>query len=236
MLFVAGTATGWLLHGDRSSQASPAQPSAQAHELRSRQQSALESRSGSHGVTSADTADRKIEPLGPSEAEAQVPTATSGIPTRHGDPGQLFDGGDLSSQHDAATRNTDRSKLHDAYRISCQFGTGVNGQVSEGTFETSGASWQGGIITFDVLDADAGRATMSGTAGATGSPSGNVEVRMAETDAGLSFSSLVPRGDLISTTVFSQRNSLGDYVAVMSTHAVRSGHMASQFYGTCDVR
>lgn len=154
-----------------------------------------------------------------------------------GDPEQLFAGGEMSSSRDTDTEAVDdRAKLHDAYRLSCQFGPGVNARVGSGAIQTSDAAWQGGIITYDVIDAASGRATMTGTAGATGASTGMVEVRLAGTAAGLSFSSVVPRGDLISTTVFTQRNGHGEFLAVMSTHAAGTGHMASQFYGACNVQ
>jgi hypothetical protein len=150
-----------------------------------------------------------------------------------GNPDQLFSHTEQAIPPESSSVD-EVAELHSAYRISCQFGPGVNAQV-ENTITHNEASWQGGVVTFDVLDAPSGRATMSGTAGATGSSSGVVEVRMAGSAASVSFSAVVPNGHLITTTVYARRNEQGQFLAAMSTHAVRIGHMASQFYGACDV-
>jgi hypothetical protein len=240
LVFVAGALLGWFVHESENGPmpvSSPALSRSQASGKPSLTEPGL--RPGtSTGFVPTKTVVGSVNADVHPERSTQVSNgAQSQMPAPPGDPHQLFSGGDLSSLQDMSTRSTDdRSKLHTAYRLSCQFGSGVNAQVSEGTIQRGDASWQGGVINYDVLDAEAGRATMSGTAGATGSSTGTVEVRMAGTDGGLSFSSIVPRGDLITTTVFAQRNAQGEFPAVMSTHAARTGHMASQFYGACTVQ
>jgi hypothetical protein len=120
--------------------------------------------------------------------------------------------------------------------VSCQFDPGYSVLVGSGAFTMMGtANWQGGVIGFDVIEPETGRTTMSGSAGATGSSNGTAEMLMTKSNAGVSFSGVVPNGDMIVTTLFSERNSHGAYLAVMSTHGAANGHGAQQFYGACDV-
>jgi hypothetical protein len=177
----------------------------------------------------------ETSPIRPAERRSLAPREAATVVRPPGDPTQLFRAGNLPN--DSSTNLTNELKaLHSAYRVSCTFDSGINAQIGDGVFTTTSASWQGGTIIYDVIDAAEGRATMSGTAGATGSATGTVEVRMAGTNAAVNFSGLVPRGDLISTTIFAARNTRGEYLAVMSTHAAGNASMASQFYGACDVR
>jgi hypothetical protein len=151
-------------------------------------------------------------------------------------PKRLFSSGENSkSASSESSTSDDRAKLHSAYRVSCQFDPGYSALIGGGAISTGGANWQGGQIIYDVVDAEAGRATMNGSAGATGSNTGSVEVQMLKSNASLSFSGVVPRGDLIVTTIFTERNSRGSFLAVMSTHAAANGLVAAQFYGACDV-
>lgn len=235
--FVAGVLLGWFAHtSDPATQSQPSRdsvPNPEPERPLSTQQSL--SQQATPNPSNLD------EPaLQTAIAQAASPTSdfqSAADETSHADREQLFPGGNFVTGHaDTRADAHDRSKLESTYRISCQFNSGVNAQLSEGAIQRGDASWQGGAIIFDVLNANEGRATMSGTEGATGSSTGVADVRMARTDAGLSFSGLVPRGDLISTTIFAQRNAGGEFLAVMSTHAARSGHMASQFYGSCLAR
>ena len=91
-------------------------------------------------------------------------------------------------------------------------------------------------MTYDVIDPENGRATVGGSVGAAGSSAGTAEVQIIKSNAGLSFSGVVPSGDLIVTTLFAERNAQGAFLAVKSEHGAATGHVATQFYGACDVR
>lgn len=88
---------------------------------------------------------------------------------------------------------------------------------------------------YDQITLAEGNAMMVGSEGATGSNTGEVKVRVAATRAGLHFSGFVPRGDLISTTVFAALDDKQRYLAVMSMHSPGFNHNSSQFHGVCDV-
>lgn len=87
---------------------------------------------------------------------------------------------------------------------------------------------------YDSMDFTTSTARMTGSEGATGSRTGEANMRVAVTDNGLHFTSFNPRGDLVSTTVFPSTDKRGRYVAVMSTHSTEFNHHSSQFYGLCD--
>ena len=91
-------------------------------------------------------------------------------------------------------------------------------------------------MTYDVIDPENGRATVGGSVGATGSSTGAAEVQVTKSNSGLSFSGVVPSGDLIVTTVFAERNAHGAFLSVMSGHGAATGRVATQFYGACDVQ
>jgi hypothetical protein len=126
-------------------------------------------------------------------------------------------------------------RLLDAVRISCQFDPGYGAQWNNGRVSILGATWQGGPIMYDQIAMSDGTAFMLGSEGATGSKTGEVKVRVAATRTGLHFSSFVPRGDLVSTTVFAAQDDKQRFIAVMSLHAPGFNHNSSQFHGICDV-
>ena len=81
--------------------------------------------------------------------------------------------GDLSASAPA-------TNLFDSARISCDFGAGNGTGARIGDLLTvgGGAQWQGGLILYDLMDAEAGTARMTGSVGATGSPNGEAEVQV----------------------------------------------------------
>ncbi len=249
LVFIGGALSGWFFHERMKPSRSPSdtgwssadvEASAELSPGSSRVEAALPA---SHSEDSIHRPQRMVDsgdsapdvrPELPEGGEAGGPGAQA--TATQPDPARLFAAGDLSSPPDAGSATTDgRSKLHSAYRLTCQFDPGVSAVATGGAIQTTTASWQGEVIGLDVLDAEAGRATMNGTAGATGSSTGSVEMRMVKTEGGLTFSSIVPRGDLITMTVFSQTNERREFLAVMSTHTTRTAAMASQFYGACFV-
>lgn len=139
-----------------------------------------------------------------------------------------------ANQSDSAAHG-ELEKLHSVYRASCQFDPGYSALVGNASFSLAGANWQGGLIGYDVIEPENGRTTMTGSPGVTGSSNGTAEVQMLKSNAGVSFSGIVANGDLIVTTIFSEKNSRGAFLAAMSIHGAATGHTASQFYGACDV-
>ncbi|HUN25299.1 MAG TPA: hypothetical protein VMU67_03255 [Steroidobacteraceae bacterium] len=123
--------------------------------------------------------------------------------------------------------------LLDSVRISCQFDPGNGSEWPGGNMTVHGASWQGGPITYDSIDTHAGSAQMEGTQGATGSQTGETDVRVVATPTGLHFAGFTPRGDLVVTSVFAALDTAGHFIAVMSRHGAALQHESAQFYGSC---
>ena len=123
--------------------------------------------------------------------------------------------------------------------VRCSFGPGRGawwfGQ-NEQQIVTS--VWQGGEIVYDSIVADTGTARMTGSAGATGSIEGAVDVKFEVSPSGVHFSGLLPTGDLVVTTMYGAQDESGSHAATMSRHETRGGalpHGGSQFYGTCAI-
>jgi hypothetical protein len=135
---------------------------------------------------------------------------------------------------DHAARS-DAAQLLNGTRISCDFGAGVNTGVRFGDTLSvgGGAEWSGGLIVYQLLDAAAGRVTMTGSVGATGSPNGEAKVDLITVDTQIVLSGLLPNGGFVLTTIYPERDDLGRHVAVMSRHADQFFTYAAQFLGTC---
>jgi hypothetical protein len=133
-----------------------------------------------------------------------------------------------------AQGNEGLDDLMGAISISCQFDSGQGAAWRGDSYSIMSASWQGGLIVYDSMDFTASSARMTGSEGATGSSTGETKMRVAVTDNGIHFTSFVPRGDLMSTTVFPSTDKRGRYIAVMSIHSREFNHYSSQFYGLCD--
>lgn len=121
-------------------------------------------------------------------------------------------------------------------RITCEFATGYNnGLVWEGKLTSGSAAWQGGPLTYDAIDAEAGTAQLLGSESATGSMEGHADTRVAVGATRVEFLSTLANAQLVLTTVFSERDEQGRYIAVMSRHEGPSGAgiFGSQFLGWC---
>ncbi len=121
--------------------------------------------------------------------------------------------------------------------VRCEFDAGNGGNWPTATLNVHDAEWQGGPLSFQAVNLDAGTAQMVGTVGATDSLDGTIEARAIPTRIGLHFLALTQNGYLITTTVFSERDDSGRFVAVMSRHEGARGAIlteGAQFYGTCD--
>ena len=122
-------------------------------------------------------------------------------------------------------------------RIVCEFSEGNNIGAFDGQLRSGSASWQGGSITYDSIDFDAGTAQMIGSAGPTGSAEGHADARVILRGPRLNFLVPLSTGGIVFTTVFGEVRDNGRYVAVMSRHeGLRSqgtGTYSAQFLGFC---
>ena len=89
-------------------------------------------------------------------------------------------------------------------------------------------------IAYDSIDIAAGTARMTGSAGATGSSEGFLDVHMVATHAGLHFSAVNSRGELLLTTVFGALDEGGRHWAVMTVHGRQADDGSFQVYGSCE--
>jgi len=89
-------------------------------------------------------------------------------------------------------------------------------------------------VTYDAIDITAGKARMTGSVGATGSREGVLDMQMVTTHAGLHFSAVNSRGELLVTTVFGALDEGNHHRAVMSVHGRQADEGSFQVYGSCD--
>jgi hypothetical protein len=89
-------------------------------------------------------------------------------------------------------------------------------------------------ITYDSIDVTAEKARMTGSIGATGSRDGVLDMHMVATHAGLHFSAVNSRGELLLTTVFGALDEGGRHWAVMTVHGWQGDEGSFQVYGSCD--
>jgi hypothetical protein len=120
-----------------------------------------------------------------------------------------------------------------AEKISCRFDPGnaarVNGPNNISMYELADRP-----ITYDSIDITAGKARMTGSVGATGSREGVLDVQMVATHAGLHFSAVNSRGELLLTTVFGALDEGNRRWAVMTVHGSQADDGSFQVYGSCD--
>jgi len=118
-------------------------------------------------------------------------------------------------------------------KISCRFDPGnaarVNGQNNISMYELADRP-----VTYDSIDITTGKARMTGSVGATGSREGALEMHVVATHAGLHFSAVNSRGELLLTTVFGALDEGGRRWAVMTVHGRQADDGSFQVYGSCD--
>jgi hypothetical protein len=118
-------------------------------------------------------------------------------------------------------------------KIECRFDSGnaarVNGPNNISMYELADRP-----ITYDSIDVTAGKARMIGSVGATGSREGVLDMHMVATHAGLHFSAVNSRGELLLTTVFGALDEGGRRWAVMTVHGRQADDGSFQVYGSCD--
>lgn len=133
-----------------------------------------------------------------------------------------------------ATDKDSLANLLNSMKIWCRFAPGNGAWLREDKISMYELAYQGGPISYDSIDIDSGTARMTGSEGATGSPEGALDVRATATRAGLHFSALNSRGELLVTTVFGAVDKHGRHLAVMTTHGTRAWDGSFQIYGACD--
>jgi hypothetical protein len=170
------------------------------------------------------------QPSTPHAMRASVADTDAGVPASGPPPTAEIPGGALDE--DAASR-TPLKQLLEAFRIDCQYGPGFGGRWPKGELLPHGAAWQGGPITFDTIDLDAGTAKLKNSSGFTRTLDGELEVRVHATDTGLHFTVFAPGGELIVASVYGALDTQRRNAAVASFHGPYLEHESAQFYGAC---
>jgi len=130
-----------------------------------------------------------------------------------------------------------RDDLKNAMMICCDFKPGATGFWLNQSLSVSLFEWQGGPVTFEVVDLNAGTARILGGVGATGSQEGTIDAMVTATGTGLHFSAFTPTRVLVVSTVFANLDRSGKYRAVMSRHGSPTFYenISEQNYGSCDI-
>ena len=130
-----------------------------------------------------------------------------------------------------------RDDLKNAMMIRCDFKPGATGFWLNQSLSVSLFEWQGGPVTFEVVDLNAGTARILGGVGATGSQEGTIDAMVTATGTGLHFSAFTPTRVLVVSTVFANLDRSGKYRAVMSRHGSPTFYenISEQNYGSCDI-
>ena len=123
------------------------------------------------------------------------------------------------------------TRLLSARSVRCDIGRGTQASWDGGKVQLLNSDFgPGGEVTFDSIDAKAGKARIIGNVGAG-------DVLVLVTIAGLTFVEQTPLGNVNFTTVFASYDSpsSGRFVAVSSRHQNLNGPFPSQWHGTCSI-
>ena len=126
------------------------------------------------------------------------------------------------------------AKLLNTMTIWCRFDPGNGAWLREQGISMYELAYQGGPISYESINIDAGTARMTGSQGATGSVEGTLDVLVTATRSGLHFSAFNSRGELVVTTVFGAVDKQQRHLAVMTTHGTHAFNGSFQTYGACD--
>jgi hypothetical protein len=142
---------------------------------------------------------------------------------------------DLPNRRDGDASATPAADLLGSPRISCDFDAGNNTGMRSGEVLTvgGGAQWRGDLLIYDLVDAAAGTARLTGNPGVTGSPSGEAKVQVVTEGTRVFLSGFLANGAFVMVTIFDDLDNVGRHIAVMSRHE-RTFSYASQFLGTCE--
>lgn len=113
--------------------------------------------------------------------------------------------GEGSLQRDEGLRSAPLSVLLSSLSVRCNFDPGAGACWSAGNVHTHGVSYSGGEIVYRSVDIGDGTAQMIGMPDATGSTSGELDVRVTAINAGLHFAGFTPAGSLLVTSVYMPR-------------------------------
>ena len=182
----------------------------------------------------------------PPSTPSRVPTITrapphqwnsvkAAVPVKPESKSAKFMIGESTLQQDRGLRSAPLNALLSALTVRCDFDPGAGAYWSVGDIHTHGVSYSGGEIVYQAIDIGDGTAQMAGTPGATGSSTGEIDVRVAANNAGLHFVGFTPAGSLVVTSVYASVDQSGRYMAVMSSHGQAAGHESIQVYGACDL-
>jgi hypothetical protein len=133
-----------------------------------------------------------------------------------------------------ADRSARLRALLNSSTLSCDIYAAQGANWLSGKAITHGIGYGGGPFSYTAINIENGTATMAGTSGVTGSPTGELDVRITVMKSGLSFSGITRRGELVIVTVYAAADTDGRYPAVMSRHGPMLNQESAQFYGGCD--
>jgi hypothetical protein len=234
LLIVVGAIAGWLGHlvlANREATSSKAAATA------SERKSANPSESSDQAAGAADSS-----PSVSADTTARVNAVSDDADSTTMILSPLHTGDSPASDSNTPADATDRAAkaredLKHAMMIRCDFKPGATGYWMNQKLDVSLFQWQGGPITYEVVDLDAGTARMLGSDGATGSKVGVIDVMVTATSTGLHFSAFTPTRVLVVATVFANLDASGRYRAVMSRHGSPTFHenISEQNYGSCDI-
>ncbi len=245
-LFVAvGAAVGWVGHSILASR-EPASPEAALTTLavnptsqpESRPQDALRPGTASERAAGANDTfpPASANVIADSDAVSDEADASTMIlsPLHSGDSAEA----ETQNESDAEKLSEKaRDVLKNAMMIRCEFKPGATGYWANKNLSVSLFEWQGGPVTFQVVDLNAGTARILGGVGATGSQEGTIDANVTATGTGLHFSTFTPTRVLVVSTVFANLDRAGRYRAVMSRHGSPTfyDNISEQNYGSCDI-
>jgi hypothetical protein len=142
--------------------------------------------------------------------------------------------GEGAVNENPAARSKILNGLLNSSSLGCDISAAQGAMWNGGTARVHSISYQGGPFAYQAINLEAGTATMTGSAGVTGSADGELAVKVTPTDGGLNFTGFTRSGDLLIVTVYAALDASGHYRTVMSRHGSRMANESAQFYGTCD--
>jgi hypothetical protein len=136
---------------------------------------------------------------------------------------------------DDAKGSRPATDLLDGTRITCDFGAGNNtgARVADTLIAGVGAQWQGSLMVYDLLEPSAGKARLTGTVGAAGSPTGEAKVQLMTIGSRIYFMGLQQNGTYMLTTIYDELDNMDRHVAVMSRHENGFFTYGTQWLGVC---
>jgi hypothetical protein len=88
-------------------------------------------------------------------------------------------------------------------------------------------------MVYDLLGASAGKARLTGTAGAVGSPTGEADVQIMTVGSRSHLMGFLPNGTYVMTTIYDELDTMDRHVAVMSRHENAVFDYGTQQLGVC---